>query len=179
VGQIGAPTPEPVRVERSTNNTPPSKKEHIQVQSTGHGKPEWGNMTSSSLPGMHIQFRTLTFHSRSVEQVQERLCLKKFATSLPAVIGALGSPLGPHLESDLPTYLYSGSTLIAIMYESDCRISFNLLTKSTISLSAVIGASGSTLGPHPERNLATDLSSGSTLIDIKDESNHRIRFGRL
>jgi hypothetical protein len=30
------------------------------------------------------------------------------------VIGALGSPLGPHLESDLKTDIYSGSTPIAI-----------------------------------------------------------------
>jgi hypothetical protein len=33
--------------------------------------------------------------------------LKKSVTSLSAAIGALGSPLGPHLESDLVTYLYS------------------------------------------------------------------------
>jgi hypothetical protein len=32
--------------------------------------------------------------------------LKKSATSLSAVIGALGSHLGPHLESDLVTDLY-------------------------------------------------------------------------
>jgi hypothetical protein len=81
------------------------------------------------------------------EQLQERLCLKKSTTSLPVVIGALGSPLGPHPESDLPTDLYSGSTLIAIMDGSDRRISFNLLTQSAISLSAAIGAWGSPLGP--------------------------------
>jgi hypothetical protein len=40
--------------------------------------------------------------------------LKKSTTSLSAVIGALGSPLGPHPESDLVTYLYSGSTPMAI-----------------------------------------------------------------
>jgi hypothetical protein len=40
--------------------------------------------------------------------------LKKSATSLSMVIGALGSPLGPHPESDLETDLYSGSTPIAI-----------------------------------------------------------------
>jgi hypothetical protein len=74
------------------------------------------------------------------EQLQERLHLKKSVTSLPAAIGALESPLGPHLESDLTTDLYSTSTSIAIMDESDRRISFNLLTKSTISLSAAIGA---------------------------------------
>jgi hypothetical protein len=66
-GQIGAPAPEPVRVERSTSNTPPPQKEHIHAQLTGHDKPERDNMTSSSLACMHIQFRTLTFHSRSKE----------------------------------------------------------------------------------------------------------------
>jgi hypothetical protein len=62
------------------------------------------------------------------------------------------------------------------MDESDHRISFNLLTKSVISLSAVIEASGSPLGPCPERDLATDLYTDSTPIAIKDESNRRIRF---
>jgi hypothetical protein len=136
-------------------------------------------MTSSFLPGMHIQFRTLTFHSRPEEQLQECLRLKKYVTSLSTVIGALGFPLGPHSESDLATDLYSGSTPIAIMDESDCRISFNLLNKSVISLSAVIGASGSLLVPRPERDLATDLYSDSTPIGIQDESNHRIKYRRL
>jgi hypothetical protein len=40
--------------------------------------------------------------------------LKKFTTSLSAAIETLGSPLGSYPESDLVTYLYSGSTLIAI-----------------------------------------------------------------
>jgi hypothetical protein len=40
--------------------------------------------------------------------------LNKSVTSLSAAIGALGSPLGPHSESDLITDLYSGSTPIAI-----------------------------------------------------------------
>jgi dsRNA-specific ribonuclease len=60
-------------------------------------------MTSLSLVGMRIQFRTLMFHSRVEEQLQERLRLKKFVTSLSAVIGALSTPLGPHQESDLAT----------------------------------------------------------------------------
>jgi hypothetical protein len=98
---------------------------------------------------------------------------------LSAAIGALGSPLGPHPENDLHADLYSGSTPIAIMDESDHRISFNLLTKFAILLSATIGASDSPLGPHPERDLATDIYSDSTPIAIKDESNQRIRFRRL
>jgi hypothetical protein len=102
--------------------------------------------------------------------------LKKSTTSLPAVIESLGSPLGPHPESDLATDLYSGSILIANMDEFDHQINFNLLTKSTISPSVAIGASGSPLESHPKRDLATDLHSGSTLIAIKDESNHCIRF---
>jgi hypothetical protein len=40
--------------------------------------------------------------------------LKKSATSLSATIGALGSPLEPHPESDLVIDLYSCSTPIAI-----------------------------------------------------------------
>jgi hypothetical protein len=91
---------------------------------------------------MCIQFRTLTFHNRPEEQIQERLRLKKFTTSLPAVIGALGSPLGPHQESDLVSYQNSGSTLIANMDESDPQISFNNLKKFAISLSEVIRGIG-------------------------------------
>jgi hypothetical protein len=175
-GQIGALTLEPVCVERSISNAQLPQKEQIQAQSARHGKPEWGNMTSSSLAGMHIQFRTLMFHSRPEEQLQEHLHLKKSATSLPAAIRALGSPLGLHLESDLPIDVYSGSTPIAIMDKSDHRISFNLLTKSVILLSTVIGASGSPLGPHSKRDLAIDLHFDSTPIAIKDESNRRIRY---
>jgi hypothetical protein len=100
-------------------------------------------------------------------------------TSLPAAIRALCSHLGPHPKSDLPTDLYSSSTPIAIMDEPDRRISFNLLTKSAISLSAVIGALGSPLGPRPKKDLTTDLYSDSTPIAIKVESNRQIRFMRL
>jgi hypothetical protein len=136
-------------------------------------------MTSSFLAGMHIQFKILTFHNMLEEQLQGRLRLKKSTTLLPAAMGALGSPLGPHPESDLGTDLYSVSTLIANMDESDRQISFNLLTKSAISLLAMIRASGSPLGPRLERDVAIDLYSGSIPIVIKDESNRRIRFRRL
>jgi hypothetical protein len=88
-------------------------------------------------------------------------------TSLSTAIGALDSPLGPHPESDLATDLYYGSTLIAIIDESGCQISFNSLNKSAILLSTTIGALDSPLGPHPESDLETDLYSGSTLIAIK------------
>jgi hypothetical protein len=40
--------------------------------------------------------------------------LNKSIISLSAAIGTLGSPLGPHPESNLETYLYSRSTPIAI-----------------------------------------------------------------
>jgi hypothetical protein len=83
------------------------------------------------------------------------------------VIGASVSPLGPYPECDLAIDLYSGSTPIANMDESGHRISFNSLKKFTISLSAVIGALGSPLGPHLESDLATDLYSVSTPIAIK------------
>jgi hypothetical protein len=87
------------------------------------------------------------------------------------MIRALGSPLGPYAENDLAIYLYSTSTPIANMDEFDRQVNFNCLNKSVISLSAAIGASGSTLVLRLERDLATDLYSGSTLIAIKNESN--------
>jgi hypothetical protein len=93
--------------------------------------------------------------------------LKKFTISLSAAIRALGSPLGPHTESDLVRDLYSSSTPIANMDMFGCQISFNSLNKSTISLSAVIRVLGSPLGPDPESDLETDLYSGSTPIAIK------------
>jgi hypothetical protein len=93
--------------------------------------------------------------------------LKKSVTSLSAAIGTLGSPLGPHPESDLETDLYSVSTPIANMDMSGCQISFNSLNKSVISLSAALGALRSPLEPHPESDLETDLYSGSILIVIK------------
>jgi hypothetical protein len=68
--QIRAPAPEPVRVERSISNAPPPQKKQIQDQSARHGQPKWGNRTSSSLAGMHIQFKTLTFYSKPEEQLQ-------------------------------------------------------------------------------------------------------------
>jgi hypothetical protein len=93
--------------------------------------------------------------------------LKKSMTSLSAAIGALGSPLGPHPESDLVTDLYSGSTPIANMDMSNCQINFDSLNKFVISLSAAIGTLGSLLGPHPESDLETDLYSASIPIAIK------------
>jgi hypothetical protein len=93
--------------------------------------------------------------------------LKKSVTSLSMVIGALSSPLGHYPESDLVTDLYSGSTPIANMNMSGCQISFNSLNKSLISLSAMIGALSSPLGPNPESGVETDLYSGSTSIAIK------------
>jgi hypothetical protein len=93
--------------------------------------------------------------------------LKKSATSLSTAIKALCSPLVPHLESDLVTDLNFGSTPIANMDRSGCQISFNSLNKSVISLSAAIEALGPPLGPHPESDLEIDLYSGSTPITIK------------
>jgi hypothetical protein len=136
-------------------------------------------MISSSLTGMHIQFRTLTFHIRPEEQLQERLHLKKSTTSLPAAIRALDSHLGSHPESDLATDLYSGSTPIAIMDKSDHQISFNSLKKFMTSLPMMIGALGSPLGHHPESDLSTYLYFGSTPIANMDEFDHRIIFNLL
>jgi hypothetical protein len=96
--------------------------------------------------------------------------LTKSTTLLSAAIEALGSPLGPHLESHIVTDLYSGSTPIANMDMSDCQISFNSLNKFVISLSAANGALGSPLGPNLESDLETDLYSGSTPIAIKTSS---------
>jgi hypothetical protein len=88
-------------------------------------------------------------------------------TSFLTAIRALDSPLEPHPESDLVTDLYSGSIPIAIMDESCHHISFNSLNNFTVSLSAARDASVSPLGPRLEKDLATDLYSGSTLIAIK------------
>jgi hypothetical protein len=93
--------------------------------------------------------------------------LKKSVTSLSVVIGALGSPLGPYLESDQVTVIYSVSTLIANMDKSGFQISFNSLNKPVISLSVVIEALGSPLVPLPKSDLEIDLYSSSTLIAIK------------
>jgi hypothetical protein len=95
-------------------------------------------MICLSIIGMGIQFRILTFYTRSEEQQKECLHLKKSVTSLPAAI--------------------------VIMDKSDRQINFNNLKKFATSLSATIGALGSHLGPHPESDLVTDLYSGSTLI---------------
>jgi hypothetical protein len=133
-------------------------------------------MISSSPTGMHIQFRTLMFLSRPEEQLQEQISFKESMTSLPAMIRTLRSSLGPHPESDLATDLYSRSIPIANMDESDHQISFNHLNKFTISLSAAIGVLDSPLRSHLERDLTTDLYSGSTSIAIKDESNCQTSF---
>jgi hypothetical protein len=93
--------------------------------------------------------------------------LKKSLTSLSVAIGALGSPIGPDPESDLEIDLYSSSTPIANMDMFVSQIGFNSLNKSVISLSAMIGALGSLLGPHPKCGLETDLYSSSAPIAIK------------
>jgi hypothetical protein len=126
--------------------------------------------------GMSIQFRILMFYSKPKEQLQKCLCLKKSAISLPAVIGTLGSPLGPHLERDQATNLYFVSTTIAITDESDHQISFK---ESVTSLSAVIRALDSPLGPHPKSDLVINLNSCSTPIVIMDESDCSISLNCL
>jgi hypothetical protein len=136
-------------------------------------------MTFSSLAGMHIQFRTLTFYSRPEEQLQERLRLKKSMTLLSAVIRALVSPLGPYSESDLATDLYSGFTLIADMDESDRQISFSRLKKFVTSFPAAIGILCSSLGPHSESDLVTNIYAASTPIVNMDEFGRRITFNLI
>jgi hypothetical protein len=66
--------------------------------------------------------------------------LKKFVTSLSAAIGVLGSPLGPHLERDLETDLYSGSTPIAIKTSPITGLVLDDFKKSTTSLQEVTNA---------------------------------------
>jgi hypothetical protein len=102
-----------------------------------------------------------------MDESNRQISFKESTTSLSVAIGTLGSPLGPHLESDLVTDLNSGTAPIAIMDESDRWISLNCLIKSVILLLAVIGALCSPLGPYPERYLTTDLYSVSTQIVIK------------
>jgi hypothetical protein len=65
------------------------------------------------------------------------------------------------------------------MDESDRQINFNSLKKSVTSLSAVIGALDSPLGPHPESDLVTDLYSDSTPIDNIDRSGCQISFNSI
>jgi NRPS condensation-like uncharacterized protein len=105
--------------------------------------------------------------------------LKKSATSLSAAIGALGSPLGPHIESDIVTDLYTTSTRIANIDMSGYQTSFNNFNKSVISLLAAIGALGSPLGPHLKSDLVTDLYSTSTRIANIDMSGYQISFNSL
>jgi hypothetical protein len=60
--------------------------------------------------------------------------LNKSVISLSAEIGALGSPLGPHPESDLETDLYYGSTRIAIKMSPITGSILDDFKKSTTSL---------------------------------------------
>jgi hypothetical protein len=60
--------------------------------------------------------------------------LNNSVISLSAAMGALGSPLGPHLESDLETDLYSRSTLIAIKTSPIIGSVLDDFKKSTTSL---------------------------------------------
>jgi hypothetical protein len=60
--------------------------------------------------------------------------LNKSVTSLSAAIRALSSPLRPHLESDLETDLYSGSTPIAIKTSLIAESVLDDFKKSTTSL---------------------------------------------
>jgi hypothetical protein len=122
-------------------------------------------MISSSIAGMCIQFRILTFYSRSEEQQKECLHLKKYVTSLPVAIAIMD-------ESDRQINFNSlkksvTSLSAAIMDESDCQINFNSLKKFVTSLTVAIGALSSALGPHSGSDLETDLYSGSTPIAIK------------
>jgi hypothetical protein len=88
-------------------------------------------MISSCIADMCIQFRILTFYSKSKEQQKECLLLEKSATLLPAAI--------------------------AIMDEYDRQINFNSLKKYVTSLSMTIGALGSPLKLHLKSDLVTDL----------------------
>jgi hypothetical protein len=65
---------------------------------------------------------------------------------------------------------------ITIMDESDRQINFNSLKKSATSLSVAIGTLDSSLGPHPESNLETDLYSNSTLIANMNRFGGQISF---
>jgi hypothetical protein len=60
--------------------------------------------------------------------------LNKSVISLSVAIGALGTPLEPHLKNDLKTDLYSSSTLIAIKTSPIAGSILDDFKKSTISL---------------------------------------------
>jgi hypothetical protein len=121
-------------------------------------------MISSSIAGMCIQFRILTFYSRSEEQQKECLYLKKSVTSLPAAIAIMDESDRQINFNSLKKSATSPPAEIAIMDESDRQINCNSLKKSVTSLSAAIGTLDSHLEPHLESDLVTDLYSGSTLI---------------
>jgi hypothetical protein len=63
------------------------------------------------------------------------------------------------------------------MDESDRWISFNRLNKFVISLLATIGASDSSLGPRPKRDLTIDLYSDSAPIAQSGHKNRRPNTG--
>jgi hypothetical protein len=65
------------------------------------------------------------------------------------------------------------------MDESDRQINFNSLKKSVTSLSAVIRALDSPLGPHPESDLVVDLYTDSTPIANMDKCGCQISFNSL
>jgi hypothetical protein len=80
-----------------------------------------GTLDSPLGPHPEIDIETdLYFVSTPIANMDSSGCqisfnnLNKSIISLSVVIGALGSPLGLRLESDLETDLYSDSTLIAI-----------------------------------------------------------------
>jgi hypothetical protein len=60
--------------------------------------------------------------------------LNKYVISLSVAIGALGTPLEPHLKNDLETDLYSSSTPIAIKTSPIAGSVLDDFKKSTISL---------------------------------------------
>jgi hypothetical protein len=60
--------------------------------------------------------------------------LNKSVISLSVAIGALGTPLEPHLKNDLETDLYSSSTLIVIKTSPIAGSILDDFKKSTISL---------------------------------------------
>jgi hypothetical protein len=92
-------------------------------------------------------------------------------TSLPAAIAIMYESNRQINFNSLKKSVTSLPAAIAIIDESDRQINFNSLKKSTTLLSAAIGALGSSLGPHPESDLVTDLYSGSTLIANMDRSD--------
>jgi hypothetical protein len=103
------------------------------------GSPLGPNPESDLATDLYSGYTSIIIIDKSGRQISFN-SLNKSTISLSTTIGALGSPLGPHLESDLKTDLYSSSTLIAIKMNPTIGSASNNFKKATTSLQEVTKA---------------------------------------